>query len=131
MARFGSLKNLLKQKNQGYQKKKASLFKEDEISPFLNDAIDERYLAHKLLMILGLSGSCWTQKLYNIKISDTEEIVKWGLGKLVMRNSNQPARLLFRHLFQMYAKRSLAFEYQEPFIRVSCSSTNQGNATIK
>lgn len=80
--RFGSLKGLLKRKNQGYQKKKAKVFTEDEISKFLNEAPDRHYLAHKMVMVLGISAACRREEMYKLEISDFKETENAIIGKI-------------------------------------------------
>lgn len=82
MAAFGSVKNLLKRHNQGHEKKKSKVFREEDVKKFLSDAPDRIYLAHKVVMILGLSGACRRCEMYNLTTKDFEENPNSVIGKI-------------------------------------------------
>ncbi|XP_051167287.1 uncharacterized protein LOC127285356 [Leptopilina boulardi] len=66
---YKELTALLSNYSKGYKSTKAKIFTTEEIKTFLNTAPDETYLAHKVVVIFGLSGCCRKGEIYAVKAS--------------------------------------------------------------
>ncbi|KAJ8909781.1 hypothetical protein NQ315_011195 [Exocentrus adspersus] len=54
----------------------------EEITKFLLEAPDDKFLVHKVGMIFGVAGACRREELYNLKIEDIEESDRIMIVKL-------------------------------------------------
>lgn len=70
ISKFESVKQLLKRKNRDHVKKKSKVFTEENIAKFMVAAPDEKYLAHKMVMVLGVLGACRREEIYKLKFTD-------------------------------------------------------------
>ncbi|KAK4884868.1 hypothetical protein RN001_001139 [Aquatica leii] len=73
ISKHSSLIAYLKKQNIGYKPKKSTVFSRDQIDKFLKDAPQE-FLPHKTALIIGISGACRTDELYQMKVSDVESL---------------------------------------------------------
>ncbi|KAK4885396.1 hypothetical protein RN001_001667 [Aquatica leii] len=73
ISKHSSLIAYLKQQTIGYKPKKSTVFSRDQIDKFLKDAPQE-FLPHKTALIIGISGACRTDELYQMKVSDVESL---------------------------------------------------------
>ncbi|KAK4884829.1 hypothetical protein RN001_001100 [Aquatica leii] len=73
ISKHSSLIAYLKKQNIGYKPKKSRVFSRDQIDKFLKDAPQE-FLPHKTALIIGISGACRTDELYQMKVSDVESL---------------------------------------------------------
>ncbi|KAJ8915312.1 hypothetical protein NQ315_014820 [Exocentrus adspersus] len=53
----------------------------EEITKFLIEAPDDKFLVHKVGMIFGVAGACRREELYNLKIEDIEESDRIMIGR--------------------------------------------------
>ncbi|KAG4068834.1 hypothetical protein HA402_004982 [Bradysia odoriphaga] len=65
---YSTLINFLKGKNAGYKPVKATVFTEEEIDKFINEAPDEQWLDVKVVCIFGINGVHSSSKLVNVII---------------------------------------------------------------
>ncbi|KAJ8974417.1 hypothetical protein NQ317_015472 [Molorchus minor] len=65
---YAKLRALLKRKSQGFRPKKATTFTPENINKFLTDASDEKYLATKVALIVGIMGACRANEPYFMKL---------------------------------------------------------------
>ncbi|KAF2881012.1 hypothetical protein ILUMI_25160 [Ignelater luminosus] len=68
-SQYSMVKSLLNR----YVPKKARVLTKDQLDKFLTDAPDEKYLGIKVILILGISGSCRCDDLVKLKIEDIED----------------------------------------------------------
>ncbi|PSN51584.1 hypothetical protein C0J52_20793 [Blattella germanica] len=70
---FNKLLCFLKMKTVGHRPKKSKVFSRENVSKFLNNALNEKYLLMKVVMIMGIPGACRREKLVKIMIDDVED----------------------------------------------------------
>lgn len=69
---FKKLIAFLKRKNDGYTVRKSNVFTKEQITKFLLEAPDVRYLAMKAITIMGVAGACRTDEIHKMKLTDLE-----------------------------------------------------------
>jgi integrase len=93
ISKFNNLIAFLKRQSEGYRGKKSKVFTKDEVHAFLKEANDETYLMLKVqeknywrritlqnnhlfqvLLIVGISGACRRQELFQLSIKDIEDM---------------------------------------------------------
>ncbi|KAI8433702.1 hypothetical protein MSG28_015697 [Choristoneura fumiferana] len=67
---FSNLTAFLKRQSDGFKSKKSNVLTSENITQFLNEAPDDRYLATKIALILGVNGACRSTELYNLTKND-------------------------------------------------------------
>lgn len=72
-SKLNKLEAFLKRKRKGYKPKKSQVFNRDDIVKFLNNASDQEYLLHKVVLIMGYFGGCRCQELLDMKINHIED----------------------------------------------------------
>ncbi|XP_045461278.1 uncharacterized protein LOC123671465 [Harmonia axyridis] len=72
-SKFHELEAFLKRKSKGYEPKKSKVFSREDIVKFLKNASDQKYLLHKVVLIMGYFGGCRCQELLNMKINHIED----------------------------------------------------------
>lgn len=72
ISRWPLLTDVLKTKSATHKKKKAHVFKKEEIDRFLKDAPDDQFLEDKLALLLGLHGGLRTEEFLILMIEDIE-----------------------------------------------------------
>ena len=72
ISRWPLLTDVLKTKSTTHKKKKAHVFKREEIDRFLKDAPDDQFLEDKLALLLGLHGGLRTEEFLILMIEDIE-----------------------------------------------------------
>ncbi|XP_050517936.1 uncharacterized protein LOC126892445 [Diabrotica virgifera virgifera] len=135
---------LLKVRNVGYRPKKASIFTREQFEKFLMEAPDEEFLVHKVAMILGISGACRREELYNITMNDIQQtdglmIVKVPNTKTNIQRTftvvNKPDdKIPYLEILQKYIKlRPLQVKSNHLFVRYAkgkCCAQVIGKGTI-
>ncbi|XP_066144419.1 uncharacterized protein [Euwallacea fornicatus] len=71
--KYIKLRKFLKQKSQGFHPKKAKTFSAIEVRRFLADAPNDKYLATKVALVIGILGECKASEMYAMKVKDFEE----------------------------------------------------------
>ncbi|XP_065219416.1 uncharacterized protein LOC135844941 [Planococcus citri] len=74
ISKYVHLDDFLKSNSKGYKPKKAKIFRDEEISKFIETAPDECYLAVKVILIFGILGACRSDEMVNMT---TENIVRF------------------------------------------------------
>lgn len=70
LAKFHTLKALLKNYNKGYKPKKATTFTKEQFDTFIKEATDSTHLLHKVILIMGISGGLRRVEVYNLRVHD-------------------------------------------------------------
>lgn len=73
ISRYHKLKAYLKKQSDGFVKKKSLIFTNEQMNQFLNEA-PQKLLLEKVILIIGISGACRRQELYNLKFKDIEDL---------------------------------------------------------
>ncbi|XP_037024949.1 uncharacterized protein LOC119066532 [Bradysia coprophila] len=68
ISNYSTLINFLRGKNAGYKPVKATVFTEEEMNKFINEAPDEQWLDVKVVCIFGINGVHSSSKLINVMI---------------------------------------------------------------
>ncbi|KAJ8912535.1 hypothetical protein NQ315_014479 [Exocentrus adspersus] len=75
---YTKLRSFLKRRSEGFRRgfrpKKAYTFSSEEINKFLIEACDEKYLAMKVTMIMGIMGACRANEMYDMKTEDIKDL---------------------------------------------------------
>ncbi|XP_029713343.2 uncharacterized protein LOC115257648 [Aedes albopictus] len=70
---FTNLVSYLKQNCDGYSPKKSKILTKGEIFRFLKEADDEKYLALKVVLIVGVYGACRREEILKLTLNDIED----------------------------------------------------------
>lgn len=105
ISKFYKLKKFLKEKNEGFERKKSKVFTEEEIRKFMQEAPDKKYLIHKLVTIMGLLGACRRDEIYRMKYSDMEENEKNVIVRVTEARTKKSRVFVIEHAyFDLYKK---------------------------
>ncbi|XP_062558992.1 uncharacterized protein LOC134223803 isoform X2 [Armigeres subalbatus] len=70
---FKTLVKFLKSKADGYSPKKSKILTKEQIFKFLKDADDDKYLALKVVLIVGVFGACRREEILKLTLNDVED----------------------------------------------------------
>lgn len=73
ISRFGKLFLFLKRTSDGYKPKKAKILSEEQVTKFLLEADDQKWLLEKVILILGIFGACRRNELASLTVDDFED----------------------------------------------------------
>ncbi|KAJ3649590.1 hypothetical protein Zmor_021324 [Zophobas morio] len=71
---YHKLRAFLKRQGENYQPKKAKTLSPQQITKFITEAPDVKYLATKVALIMGIMGACRTQELHSMRIQDIKDL---------------------------------------------------------
>ncbi|XP_033222705.1 uncharacterized protein LOC117176559, partial [Belonocnema kinseyi] len=71
--KYTKLTAFLKRQATGFKSKQSKILSSNDIEKFLNEAPDHQYLATKTALIIGITGACRRDELYNIKVDDVKD----------------------------------------------------------
>ncbi|KAJ3655710.1 hypothetical protein Zmor_014830 [Zophobas morio] len=71
---YHKLRAFLKRQGENYQPKKAKTVSPQQITKFITEAPDVKYLATKVALIMGIMGACRTQELHSMRIQDIKDL---------------------------------------------------------
>lgn len=69
-----TLQQFLKQIGKNYQPKKSKVLTREQVITFLKEAPDEKYLADKVVLVIGVFGACRRDELVKMKFSDVRDM---------------------------------------------------------
>ncbi|XP_044744385.1 uncharacterized protein LOC123306444 [Coccinella septempunctata] len=72
--RYFKLRAFLKSKSKGFRPKKASTFSTENINEFLTEASDQKFLATKVALIMGVVGACRANEMYEMKMTHLKDL---------------------------------------------------------
>ncbi|XP_066256697.1 protein tramtrack, alpha isoform-like isoform X6 [Euwallacea similis] len=84
---FKKLRRYLKEENEGWHRKMSPGLSEEQFLRFIHEAPDEKYLAVKVIFIIGVYGQCKRDELNNLKVQDVED--SGGILYVKFKDSNQ------------------------------------------
>ncbi|XP_043465345.1 uncharacterized protein LOC122500470 [Leptopilina heterotoma] len=67
-----NLRAFLKAKYKGFKPKKSSALTSDQVRQFLLEAPDDKFLAMKVAMLIGVYGACRLEEITNLSVKDIE-----------------------------------------------------------
>ncbi|XP_045472763.1 uncharacterized protein LOC123679295 [Harmonia axyridis] len=70
---YSKLRAFLKRQSEKHVAKKAKTFTPEQLNNFINEAPDEKYLATKVALIMGIMGACRAAELHSMQITDLED----------------------------------------------------------
>lgn len=73
IATFTNLVSFLKKKSDGYSPKKSKILTRADIFRFLKEADDDKYLALKVVLIVGVYGACRREEILKLTLNDIED----------------------------------------------------------
>jgi integrase len=79
LGKYTKLRAFLKRKNVGYKPKKTKILSKQQVDNFLHNAPNEKYLATKVVLILGVTGGCRCDEITSLTMADIED-----LGTLIL-----------------------------------------------
>ncbi|XP_031358722.1 uncharacterized protein LOC116182334 [Photinus pyralis] len=74
ISKFVKLRAFLKRSSDGYLPKKSTVFTTVNVKKFLETAPDDIYLATKVALVIGITGACRKNELYNIKMTHIKDL---------------------------------------------------------
>ncbi|KAJ3661162.1 hypothetical protein Zmor_005572 [Zophobas morio] len=80
---YHKLRAFLKRQGENYQPKKAKTLSPQQITKFITEAPDVKYLATKVALIMGIMGACRTQELHSMRIQDIKDLNSAFLPKFI------------------------------------------------
>ncbi|XP_031333003.1 uncharacterized protein LOC116163272 isoform X2 [Photinus pyralis] len=72
ISKFMKLQALLRRTSVGYEAKKSKILEYPEIERFINEAPNTKYLAAKVILIIGYFGACRREELKNLLTDDID-----------------------------------------------------------
>jgi integrase len=82
LGKYTKLLAFLKRKNAGYKPKKTKILSKQQVDNFLHNAPNEKYLATKVILILGVTGGCRCDEITSLTMGDIEDLGSAILIKL-------------------------------------------------
>ncbi|KAJ8683656.1 hypothetical protein QAD02_019448 [Eretmocerus hayati] len=74
MGTYCKLKSWIKAKHSNYKAKKAKVLSPQHINKFIDEAPDNKYLAIKVALILGITGACRRDELYRLTTNNFKRL---------------------------------------------------------
>ncbi|CAH0556821.1 unnamed protein product [Brassicogethes aeneus] len=71
--KYVNLIAFLKRKSDGYKPKKSKVLTKKEITKFLLDAGEEKFLCMKVILIIGLAGACRREEITNLLVENVKD----------------------------------------------------------
>ncbi|CAH0557987.1 unnamed protein product [Brassicogethes aeneus] len=72
IGKYSKLIAFLRGQNGTYERKKAAVFTQKEITRFILEAPDDIYLSKKAVLVIGIAGACSTEELIHLKFDDLD-----------------------------------------------------------
>ncbi|KAJ8912753.1 hypothetical protein NQ315_016709 [Exocentrus adspersus] len=73
ISQYKKLVILLKRQNDTYEAKKSKVLTMENVTIFLKEAPDDKFLLMKVVLIFGLNGACRRAELYSLTVKDIED----------------------------------------------------------
>ncbi|KAF5281729.1 hypothetical protein FQR65_LT14569 [Abscondita terminalis] len=90
-----------------YRPKKSKVLTPEDINKFLNEAPDDVYLLHKVILVIGISGACRKQELVNLRLENIENLNSAAVIKIPDTKTNkQRIFTITGKFFDIYKKYS-------------------------
>ncbi|RZB39479.1 hypothetical protein BDFB_007536 [Asbolus verrucosus] len=86
---YPKLRPFLKRQSNGYKAKKATVFTPDQIREFINEAPDDKFLATKVALIMGVMGCCRANEFYLMYLHDQNTAFLIGVPKTKSKVKHQ------------------------------------------